>query len=72
MAQGWAMFLENPAPDKEHHEWGQGEIGMTQIIERMTTPGSLIVDPFLGGGTTGVCCVKTKRRFIEFDIEERP
>jgi 16S rRNA G966 N2-methylase RsmD len=62
--------FENPAPDKEHHEWGQGEVGMTQIIERMTTPGALVIDPFLGGGTTGVCCVRTKRRFVGFDIDK--
>ena len=63
-------IFENPAPDKEHHDWGQGEIGMAQIIDRMTTPGALVVDPFLGGGTTGVCCVRSQRRFIGFDLDE--
>ena len=62
--------FENPEQDKEHHEWGQGEVGMTQIIERMTHPGALVVDPFVGGGTTGVCCVRLGRRFIGFDIDK--
>jgi DNA modification methylase len=63
-------IFENPKPDKEHHLWGQGEIGTLQIIDRMTTPGALVVDPFLGGGTTGVCCVKAQRRFIGFDLDK--
>lgn len=62
-------IFENPKPDKEHHLWGQGEIGTSEIVNRMTTPGALVVDPFLGGGTTGVCCVKAQRRFIGFDLE---
>jgi len=62
-------IFENPKPDKEHHLWGQGEVGISDIVNRMTTPGALVVDPFLGGGTTGVCCVKTQRRFIGFDLD---
>lgn len=53
--------------DKEHHKWGQSESGMADLIERFTYPGDLIVDPFLGGGTTGVVAVTKNRRFIGID-----
>jgi len=33
--------------------------------------GDLVVDSFMGSGTTGVACVKTGRRFIGIEIEER-
>lgn len=61
--------FENSLQDKEHHDWGQGETGTSEIVERMTTPGALVLDPFLGGGTTGVCCIRAGRRFIGFDLD---
>jgi hypothetical protein len=63
--------FENPIPDKAHHVWGQGEVGMADIVERMTSLGDLVVDPFLGAGTTGVVAVRSKRRFIGFDVDEK-
>lgn len=56
--------------DKRFHEWGQSENGMASIIEKFTYPGDVIMDPFLGGGTTGVCAVSMGRRFIGCDINE--
>lgn len=55
--------------DKDHHHWGQSESGMTDLIERLTLPGHLILDPFLGAGTTGVVAVKAGRRFIGCDLD---
>jgi site-specific DNA-methyltransferase (adenine-specific) len=56
--------------DKRHHEWGQSLGGFREIIEKFTYPGQVILDPFLGGGTTGVCAVTMGRRFIGTDIEQ--
>ena len=42
---------------------------MTRIIEKLTHPGDLILDPFCGSGTTGVACVQTGRRFIGIEID---
>lgn len=53
--------------EKAHHAWGQSENGMAKILERFTKRGDLVLDPFLGGGTTGVVCVKEGRRFIGID-----
>jgi site-specific DNA-methyltransferase (adenine-specific) len=55
--------------DKEHHYWGQSESGMADIIERLTSPGQLVVDPFLGGGTTAVVCRDLGRRFVGCDTD---
>jgi site-specific DNA-methyltransferase (adenine-specific) len=62
--------LRSDAPDKEHHVWGQSESGMAEIVERFSSPGDLILDPFLGGGTTGVVAVKMDRAFVGIDCDE--
>lgn len=55
--------------DKQHHHWGQSESGMASLIERLTEPGQLVADPFLGGGTTAVVCRDLDRRFIGCDVD---
>lgn len=55
--------------DKEFHHWGQSETGIAEQVERFTQPGHLVVDPFLGGGTTAVVCRDLGRRFIGCDID---
>lgn len=56
--------------DKRFHEWGQSEEGMAELVERFTLPGDLILDPFCGGGTTGVVALQLGRRFIGIDEKE--
>lgn len=56
--------------DKDHHHWGQSESGMDDIVERWTSRGCVVLDPFLGGGTTGVVCVAKQRTFIGIEIDK--
>ena len=56
--------------DKRFHHWGQSESGLADLIERFTKPGDLILDPFVGGGSTAFVAVKLGRRFIGADISE--
>ncbi len=56
-------------PDKAHHGWGQSESGIASLVEAFTEPGDLVIDPFLGGGTTALVCRDLGRRFIGCDID---
>lgn len=62
--------ISSPNKDKTFHDWGQSLGGMRAIIERMTYPDDVILDPFLGGGTTGVVAVTSGRKFIGVDVEQ--
>lgn len=67
---GWKGDVsKSDANDKRFHEWGQSESGMMDLVERFSQPGDLILDPFVGGGTTGIAAVALKRRFIGFDLD---
>ena len=54
--------------DKRFHEWGQSESGIADLINRLTHPGQLICDPFLGGGTIAVISLALGRQFVGCDI----
>jgi site-specific DNA-methyltransferase (adenine-specific) len=44
---------------------------MQRIIEASSDVGDLVVDPFVGSGTTGIAAARLKRRFIGIDTEAK-
>lgn len=44
---------------------------MKWCIRQLPAESSLILDPFMGSGTTGVACAELGRKFIGIEIEER-
>lgn len=56
--------------DKDHHHWGQSESGMHDLMRRFVRPGHVVVDPFLGGGTTAVIALALGASFIGCDVEQ--
>ena len=44
---------------------------MEIVLKRMTNNDATVLDPFTGSGTTGVACVKTGRKFIGIEIDEK-
>jgi hypothetical protein len=64
--------IEDTGPDdKQYHEWGQAEDGFLKLMSPLVRPGQVVLDPFLGGGTTGVAALKLGARFIGVDIAAR-
>lgn len=42
-----------------------------KIIAIHSNPNELILDPFMGSGTTAIAALNTKRKFIGFEIDEK-
>ncbi len=56
---------------KKYDHPTQKPIGlMEKIVQSITREGDLILDPFLGSGTTAVACRNLKRQYIGFELEE--
>lgn len=58
------------ATNDTEHQAVQPEYLPEKYIKSVTNEGDLVVDPWLGSGTTGKVAVKLGRLFIGFDIKE--
>jgi site-specific DNA-methyltransferase (adenine-specific) len=61
-------FYEYAYPTDREHVTQKPEPLMTDIVQ-IVPAGSLVVDPFMGSGTTGVAAVTTGRRFIGIELK---
>lgn len=43
---------------------------LRRLVDVVTSPGGLVLDPFAGSGTTGVAAIMEGRRFLGFEITE--
>jgi site-specific DNA-methyltransferase (adenine-specific) len=67
--KGIASVKAHEDVDRQHPT--QKPIGLMKwCLEQLAAPAHLIVDPFMGSGTTGVACVKLGRKFIGIEIHE--
>ena len=57
-------------PEQRFHPTQKPINVMIWIIRNYTKPNDLILDPFLGSGTTAVAALRTGRRFIGIELSE--
>lgn len=59
------------AREKRTHE-AQKPLGLMEYLIKLTTRKEhIVLDPFMGSGTTAIACRRLDRRFVGFEINER-
>lgn len=72
VSQTTVFNFEKPHREKTIDHMTVKPLGlMEQIIEVFSIEGQVVLDPFLGSGTTGVAALNKNRKFIGFEIEKR-
>ena len=59
--QDVADLIESKAVSKDSHEWEQSTIEAEHMIKPLTVEGNIVLDPFMGSGTTGEAALNLKR-----------
>jgi site-specific DNA-methyltransferase (adenine-specific) len=59
----WSM------PENTDHPTQKPEKLVAKLVLASSTPGSVVMDPFLGSGTTATVCKKLGRDFVGFEID---
>ena len=60
----WSM------PENTPHPTQKPEMVVGRVMKASSNPGGVVLDPFIGSGTTAVVAVRLGRRFIGFEINE--
>jgi site-specific DNA-methyltransferase (adenine-specific) len=64
----WGRIQGNNKERRSHHHNQLPEIYLARVIRACSEPGDIVIDPFLGSGTTGVVARALKRRFIGIEF----
>jgi DNA modification methylase len=59
--------VDIPAPEKDMHKWQQAEAWADYYVPKLTKPGDVVLDPFMGTATVGAAALKNGRDFIGID-----
>jgi DNA modification methylase len=64
----------NIAPERKMKEYRHPAMFPEKLVERLlklfSFKNDIVLDPFMGSGTTAVACIKTNRKYIGFEISE--
>ena len=52
------------------HDSQKPEMLFRILVNMSTDKGQVVLDPFIGSGTTAVACIKEKRHFIGFELNK--
>ncbi len=57
--------------DKRYHTWGQDESSARYYVDCFSRPGQVVLDPFVGGGTTAYVCRVLGCPYLAFEIDPK-
>lgn len=56
-------YIDHPTPKPKHF--------IKALLKMFSKEGDIVLDPFIGSGSTAVACLQLNRKFIGFEIEEK-
>jgi 16S rRNA G966 N2-methylase RsmD len=62
-------LLPSGAPDKELHDWRQSTPEAAYLVEQLTKPGDLVLDPMCGSGVVPAAALRLGRRALGVEID---
>ena len=79
LAKGRPQTPDRPIPDvipwkytgNRHHPTEKPVQSLRPLIESLTRPGAIVLDPFAGSGSTCVAAAETSRRYIGIEMLEQ-
>ena len=67
--EGQGIGLNRVSLRQNHHPTVKPLALMRWLVRLIAPPGGLVLDPFMGSGTTGVACMQEGREFIGVECE---
>lgn len=82
LRKGKAKWINNIGDSKTVHKFNniigakihptEKPVGLIEFyVKNSSNPNDVVLDPFMGSGTTGVACVNTNRNFIGMELDEK-
>jgi site-specific DNA-methyltransferase (adenine-specific) len=70
--RGSVRNIVSMMPPRERSHPNEKPVGLVQwFLENHTGAGDVVLDPFMGSGTTGCACARLGRKFIGVEMEEK-
>jgi site-specific DNA-methyltransferase (adenine-specific) len=66
---GSVLRYNTVPPDNRHHPTEKPVALLRYLIAKITNPGDVILDPFMGSGTTGVAAMTEGRKFVGVECD---
>lgn len=67
----WVTQVNKSDKEKWHHPTIKPLQIVKSLIINSVEGGGIVLDPFIGSGTTAVACIQEQRHFIGFEIDEK-
>lgn len=66
----WPGCIRTPNRRSERHHMTSKPLELMRQLCAVVPPGGLVLDPFCGGGSTGVAALQTGRRFLGIELTQ--
>ena len=66
-----SVYLPKVKSHQQSHLLQKPEQLIEYFIRKSSSPGDVVLDPFAGSGTVGMCCARLGRNSVQFEIDRR-